>query len=443
MPTIYLRSTDGDDASDGSTWALAKATLAAALTAATAGGLVYVSQVHAETSAAANLDIASPGTAASSVTVLCVNDAAEPPTTLATTATVSTSTTYDIYISGFAYFYGITFNGGSGTSAGDIHIGLTAVPTVLPTAIILDSCNLRLIGSSVIARIYLGYSGSNLNDDVWIELRNTNVQFAATAQGLVSRYGRLFWNGGTITGATLPTTLILPASATNCTFIIDGCDLSPLGASNLVAGNVAAAYTVKFMNCKLAANVVPLTGTIVGQGGVNVLIDNCDSADTNYRFGYYKYEGSIVQATNCYLNATYSIKMTPITGASIFSPLTSPPITQWNSTTGSPMTATIEIIHNEAVALNDNEVWVELGYLGTSGFPLASFTNDKMAWFGTPATQTTSTAAWTEDLAAEIKQKLVVTFTPQEAGYLVARVCVGKVTASAVYVDSYMTIAAV
>ncbi len=53
MAVIYLRSTDGNDLDDGLTWATARATLANALTAAGAGGTVYVSQNHAETQASA------------------------------------------------------------------------------------------------------------------------------------------------------------------------------------------------------------------------------------------------------------------------------------------------------------------------------------------------------------------------------------------------------
>ena len=38
MAVLYVRSTDGDDADNGSTWALAKATLAGAFAAAAEGG---------------------------------------------------------------------------------------------------------------------------------------------------------------------------------------------------------------------------------------------------------------------------------------------------------------------------------------------------------------------------------------------------------------------
>ena len=121
MAIIYLRSTNGTaDADDGSTWALAKTTLAAALTAAGNGGTVYVSQAHAETQATV-MTLTSPGTAANLVKIICVSDATAPPTTLATTATVTTTGASPISFSGFGYCYGVTFNAGTGSTAANIN----------------------------------------------------------------------------------------------------------------------------------------------------------------------------------------------------------------------------------------------------------------------------------------------------------------------------------
>src|SRR3990167_8140047 len=98
MAVVYLRSTDGSNLDDGSTWALAKATLAGALSAAGRGGAGYVSQAHAETQGT-NMTLTSPGSAASPVNVICVDDSAEPHTATATTATVTTTGTTSITFS--------------------------------------------------------------------------------------------------------------------------------------------------------------------------------------------------------------------------------------------------------------------------------------------------------------------------------------------------------
>lgn len=417
-------------------WTAAHARLANALAWMAAGDTCWLSNNHAETQAT-NLILTSPGTAALPITVLCVIDTATPPTTLATTASISVTSVGDMYIYGIIYLYGITLNVGTDAYVSPLFLGTTT-----PTCIIFDNCNIKIVSVGTASHIYCGtIPHASTNDDSLVILKNTNIQFGATAQRLLLGHAKIYWIGGSIIGSVFPTTLITLNPSCVISAEINGCDLSPLGSNNLVNGAVACAGTIKIKNCKLGAGAIVLTGTIPGQGGIEVLLDNCDSGDTNYRFAHHKYQGSIIQATNCYLNATYSMKMTPITGAAYISPLESPPIAQWNNSVGSAKTATIEIIHSEAADLDDDEIWVELEYLGTSGFPLASFVDDKMAWFGTPAAQTTSTAAWTEDLAGERKQKLSVSFTPQEAGYIVAKVYLAKVTTNPVYIDPYITVA--
>ncbi|MHC4413469.1 MAG: hypothetical protein ACYSW6_10970, partial [Planctomycetota bacterium] len=83
---------------------------------AAAGDTVYRSNNHAETHSS-NITYVSPGTAASPVRILTVNDAAAPPTALATTATVTTTSNSSlIFSTGYAYDYGCTYNAGtSGT----------------------------------------------------------------------------------------------------------------------------------------------------------------------------------------------------------------------------------------------------------------------------------------------------------------------------------------
>ena len=90
MANIYVRSTDGNNVDNGSTWALAKADLTGAAAIDAAGDRIWVSQVHAESTAAA-ISFAWAGSAASPIWVCCGNDGASPPTALATTATVTTT----------------------------------------------------------------------------------------------------------------------------------------------------------------------------------------------------------------------------------------------------------------------------------------------------------------------------------------------------------------
>jgi hypothetical protein len=78
---------------------------------------------------------------------------------------------------------------------------------------------------------------------------------------------------------------------------------------------------------------------------------------------------------------------------------------------------------------------VEVEYLGTSGFPLSVTSSDRAATIlATPANQTTSSETWTTTgLTTPVKQKLSVTFTPQEKGPIIARVYLAKASTT-VYV---------
>lgn len=84
MAIIYCDYAAGLDANNGSTWALAKLTLQAAVTAAGAGGTVYVRTDATPTkdTAAANRTLVSPGTILNPVSIIGVKTAttAEPPT---------------------------------------------------------------------------------------------------------------------------------------------------------------------------------------------------------------------------------------------------------------------------------------------------------------------------------------------------------------------------
>lgn len=131
----------------------------------------------------------------------------------------------------------------------------------------------------------------------------------------------------------------------------------------------------------------------------------------------------------------YSWKIVTTANCSFAMPFECAPIAIWNDVVGTPRTATIEGI---AAALpNDNEVWVDVEYLGDAASPQASFVNDGTAdLLTTPAAQTTSTAVWGGSTAAF---KLAVTFTAQQAGWIYARVRIGKPSAT-IYIDPMVTL---
>lgn len=425
---FYLRSTDGSDASDGLSWANAKATLAGAFAVMAAGETVYASQVHAETQASA-MTLTSPGTAASPCRVLCVNDGAEPPTALATTATISATGNSVVAFLGFAVSDGITYSSGSTTSTGGI-----AFTNSSPLWWRFINGSLRIAGSNANNRMNFGASATS-TDDTLVELINTTLRFANVGQGVVVRCP-LRWQGGSVdSGGSIPTTLFLTPSSGNSGWAdVLGVDLSALGSGkNLVDAGQGNFTAYSFTSCKLGSSVSLVTGSNAGQGGVTATLVNCDSADTNYRYHKSVYQGDITQETTIVRTGgatdgttTVSRKMVSSANAKFFSPLESDWIYFWNETLGA-VTISIPVV-TDNVTLTDAEAWVEVEYLGTSGFPLGNYASDRAAdILATPANQTTDgTSLWPNAPGTPIKQVLSTSVTPAEKGLIRARVMLAK-----------------
>lgn len=443
MAVIYLRSTDGSNSDDGLTWANAKATLAAALTAAGAGGTVYVSDNHAELGTA-SITLASPGTSASPVRVICVDDTGdpEPPTAQSTGASVDTNgTNRAITFSGVAASFGVKY-----ICDREVQFATGGSAWYIDTPEIEAGQDGNSAGGLVIGN----GGGGGGNNDIVVRIKGA-LRFGATTQRIRCDGGKAEFvlTGGLL--GTLPTTLIAsldtsPKTLRDITFI--GSDLSALGSGkNLVSADNMLG-TIRFIDCKLGSSVTPVTGTFQEPNTLVVELVNCDSADTNYRFHRQNYQATETQETTIVRTGgasdgttTFSRKVVTTANVTPHFAYESMWMSRWNETTGSAITATVEIV-TDNVTLTDAEAWLEVEYLGTSGFPLALFATDRVSdpIFGTPANQTTSSETWTTTgLGTPVKQNLAVTFTPQEKGPFRCRVCVAKASTT-VYYDPEVTV---
>ena len=430
MANYFVRSTDGSDADNGSTWALAKATIAGALAIAAAGDTIYVSKSHAETQATA-MTLTFPGTVSSPNSILCVDDTGDPssPTTLATTATCSTTGASAMTFAGCFYCYGITFSSGSSSLSAHININSTN-----PWYSRFERCKLKLATTNASTRINVG-SNSTGSDDQLLELINTDIEVGATAQGIAVR-APIRWTGGSVVGATLPNAVFLvQAAGSTGNAVIRGVDFSTLGSGkslvDLTGGNWG---NYDFERCKLGSSVSVFTGPIPGQGGGTIRLKNSDSSATNYRYQKSTYQGTITQETTIVRSGDatdgttpFSRKMVTTSSSQFYSPLESDPIAFWNETTGSSVNIDVEVI-TDGVTLKDDEAWVEVEYLGNSSFPISSITSDrKTDILATGTNQTTSSVTWTTTgLTSPVKQKLSVSVTPQMKGLIRAVVYLAK-----------------
>lgn len=409
------------------TWANAHAFLARLLGNASGGvtssAIVWVSDAHAETQAAA-ITLTFPATVG--LRILSGDDVAEPPTTLTTTSTITTTGNTGITLgAGYAYIYGINFSSGTGASgAADLFIG-SGTST---SALVCQSCTFTIPSTSTSAPFNIG-RGTTVGIDSLVTLLSPVFKFGADQTiNLRGTHGHLINMSLDITGST-PTTLFT-VSALEGNFLIEDSDLSGEAFTNLVnvADNAGSNVTVR--NCKLPASINVTTGTNPGPGGPVVKMHNCDSADTNYRFAEHRYEGSIVNETTIVRTSGASDGTTPISwkmassaNTKFWLPLESPEIVQWNETTGSALTVCAEFIHDSVTNVQNDEFWIEVDSLSTSGFPKGTRTSDRMTdILSTPADQGDSSETWTTTgLTNPNTQQACVSVTPQEKGYLHVR----------------------
>lgn len=440
MANLYVRSTDGSNADNGSTWALAKATIAGASAIDAAGDVVYVSQAHAESGASASHAFA--GTNANPVRVIAGNDAAEPPTAVSTAATLTfTGTTFSWQ--GAVYTYGLSFISSSGSSFAWAFNDTNGFKQTF------HNCNFRLDGAGSGSSIGFGTASLGAANDT--EFIGCGFRFAATGQRITVIRTMTITGGAWLSGGTSPTGIFSIAGGFRpSNLLVESYDFSALSSTvNLVQVINEGGARATFRNIKLPAS---WSGNLVASGqmtvGSIVELINGDSTDTNYRRWRETYEGSVRSETTIVRtgganDGTTGLSWRMASSANVAYPndaLTSFELSRWNDTTGSAITVTVEIV-TDNVTLTDAECWLEVQYLGTSGSPLGVIARDvKADVLATAANQASSAATWTTTgLTTPVTQALAVTFTPQKKGYLTATVKLAK-PSTTVYVDHKLTV---
>jgi len=381
-----------------------------------AGDTCYVSNNHAATEAV-GITLTSPGTDAAPCYVLCIDDT-QATATLATGARETTTAFGSITLLGSAYCYEVSFY--SGGSIGLVNGGAGGTWS-------FDSLTLSTSSGGYVL------SGKYGNDDASVVLKNVTVSLSGTST-YVNSACRFVWIGGAIAG-TVPTGGLLQ-SGYGGEFSVRGVDLSALGTNPIVNVSSATLARCLLVSCKLGTNWVAVTGTHPGPGGWIVELVNCHSGANNYTYYYNDYQGTITQETTIVRTGGASDGTTPISrkmvstaNACFVSPLVLDCIAVWNETTGSALTATVEVI-TDNVTLTDAQAWVEVEYLGSAATPISSFVSDRAAnILATPANQAASVVDWegTGGMGTPVKQKFVSpAFTPQMKGPIKVRVMLAK-----------------
>jgi hypothetical protein len=396
------------------------------------GDTCWISSSHAETAAAA-LSQYTTGANNSPKYFISVNDSVAPPTAVLAGASVTTTGNNTITLgsgSGYHYTYGVSFSAGSGAVASRVLAGNKLGN--------FENCSFAMPGTTggVTGNICSGGGDYNF-------FRNCSWTFGATSYQLSFRGGRAEIINGTFAATgSVPTTLFTADSGNAAIPIIRDSDLSNI-TGNLMTVSTAGSTILELHNCKVNASFTPTTGSISGPGNNSLRMYNCSSSTPNYNISDTFYEGTITQDTTTVNTGgstdgttNMSWKLVSTANSSFASPLICEQIIQWQDTTGSSKTATIEIAG--AGTLTNAEIWMELEYAGSSSTPIGSTASSRVAdLLATPANVTTSSASWNGSPA--VKQKLQVTFTPQMKGPIKARIYLAK-PSTTVYIDPFITV---
>lgn len=435
MAIYYVYSGAGGGTGTGVNWGNAFTSLTLAYATEVAGDTIYVAHDHAEVTGAI-LTLTSSGTLVNPTKVICVDRLGTLPPVAAdlrTTAQVKTVGDNSINLQGFTYYYGIIFVAGNGTGAASIGTSLTGWSRY-------DNCSFR-IGSTGAGRIGAGNTTGGYS-----EWNNTTVSFSGVAQGF-DILGILRWRNtaSALIGTAVPTTLFAPFAGRGGLVECCGVDLSAAGSGKTLCGTntQAIAFMYRFLDCKLNASV---TKSVVpsGPGMVEIDFSRCGSTGVNYTMFRHRYQGTLDEETTIVRSGGASDGTTPVswkvvTNASCLAlnPFECPPIAIWNTVDGSSVTATIEGVWAGVVVPNNDDIWLDVEYLSDNSTPQSSFVNDgRPDLITTAAAQDSSVVTWG---GGTTKFKLAVTFTPQQPGWIYARVKCGKISTT-FYIDPKITL---
>lgn len=402
-----------------------------------AGNAYYIGDNHAETQASA-ITNTSNGTVANPTFAYCVDRAGSvPPVSadLKVTATITTTGNSAITNAGAGtYHYGISFSAGSGAVNATVILNNTGSSNVT-----YENCKFIKAGTSASAS---AINPANQNSSR-TTLINSTMQFGATGDSIsAAGSSTVVWKNtaSAIAGATFPTSFcLLGAVAINLQ--LTGVDLSALGSANYFVGGTGANYTMA-VNCKIGASATFGTTPTTPAGSIKNII--CDSAGTNYIQALYSYFGTLTQETTIVRTGGATDGTTPISHKLVstsnskwVNPFESFPITIWNDSTTAITSLTIYGTTTGGGVPNNDDIWVEVEYLGSASTPQGSFITTTKA-NNLAASVTTNNSAdgstWGGGGAGNGFKIVVPSFTPGMKGPLNIAIKVAKASTT-YYID--------
>jgi hypothetical protein len=377
-------------------------------------------------------------TIANPIKVICASRAGSVPPVSAdrlATATVTTTGASSITFGAlFAHFDGIIFNAGTGATAANINLSNTSGLWLR-----FDNCSLRLATTASTSKIRLGSGGTGWGS--LSEWNNTTVSFGAVGQTIEIGASLKWHNTPSALSGSIPTVVFTPLTSEGGFIECIGVDFSAAGSGKTLVGGggIVATASIRFIDCKLDAAVTKSAVPTAAPASHNIDFIRCASSGVNYTVHHHRMPGLLIEETTIVRTGgasdgttTIAWKIVTTANCAFGMPFECPAIAIWNDTTGSAVTATVEGIWGGGAVPNDDDIWLDVEYLGDASSPQGSFVNDgKADLLATAAGQTSSSETWG---GSTTKFKLVVAFTPQMKGWCYCRVKVGRASTT-MYID--------
>jgi hypothetical protein len=417
-----------------------------------AGNTVYIGDNHAE-SQTTTLTITPTTTSTTIGKLLCHNHSGSYPpvaSDLTTGATVSTTAavnlTFNPGANGAFYTNGVTFNVGVGVNSTGVQLGINTSENSIG---FYEKCSFQVAATYVgISYIAVGSTATT----AFTNWNNCTVKFGNAGQYINVAGGSFNWqNTGQVlaSGSTVPTALVAMLTSGNYSnIVLEALDLSQITANifGTQTGNEGGTRLVK--DCKLNAAVTLQQGGMTTAMALVEQVIRSNSGAVAYTSSRYAYEGTETTETSITrvggavdpTGQAQSRKIVTTANAQWLRPFQAEPYAAWNATTGANVTVTVYGTVNAAALPTNDDLWLEIEYLGSSAPPLGSIvTTTKANLLAIGAAVAADSSSWNGggSGAGWSPFKLVATLSspqPGMAGHIEARVRAAKAAAT-YYID--------
>ncbi len=338
------------------------------ITSAT-GDTAYFSSIHVETTTGS---VNAPGNTTLISKWFCTGQTGSiPPGSgdITTGASVTASTGGMTVSSAQIYMNGISLIGGAATN----FIFGNADNDLL----VMENGALNITNSGNTSPLFLGHNGQRTK----IDLRNVTIECSNSATWYITPSHFTRWRDtasalSKVAGGSWPATLFKMADSSppaEGLFLIEGVDLSAFGGTSYFGTGLLGRVVMN--KCKIASGVPVAVVANINSALLSGMVDaiDCDSGGNTYRHERWGYAGNHVVSASAVRTGgasngttSYSWLITTSANAQWLFPLECLPMAIWNSVTGADVTVTLHGLFNGTALPNNDDIWFDVEYFGTS-----------------------------------------------------------------------------